>query len=80
MPNKVAKWGHSLAVRLPLQIVRQTGLKAGDTVTISAGQDGSVIIIPTRPQHDLDDLLGAITPDNLHGEADWGQAQGGEVW
>ena len=29
---RVAKWGNSLAVRLPAELVRELGLKAGDQV------------------------------------------------
>ena len=29
---QVAKWGNSLAVRLPNEYVRQAGLRAGDSV------------------------------------------------
>ena len=27
-----------------------------------------------------EELLAGVTPDNLHGETDWGKAQGKEVW
>lgn len=30
---KVAKWGNSLAIRIPSRIVRELGLKEGDRVT-----------------------------------------------
>ena len=30
---KVSKWGNSLAVRLPAKLVRELGLKEGDTVS-----------------------------------------------
>ena len=33
---QVAKWGNSLAVRLPADLVRELGLKEGDTVLLSA--------------------------------------------
>lgn len=34
----------------------------------------------TRPEYDLDELLPQVTPENLHGEVDWGPAVGKEVW
>ena len=33
---QVAKWGNSLAVRLPKKLVERLGLRAGDEVTIVA--------------------------------------------
>ena len=32
MPMKVSKWGNSLAVRLPVDLVRRLNLKEGDYV------------------------------------------------
>lgn len=37
---QVAKWGNSLAVRLPAELVRKLGLKEGDTVDIHADDAG----------------------------------------
>ena len=37
---QIAKWGNSLAVRLPAELVRELGLKEGDQVDLVPGQDG----------------------------------------
>lgn len=37
---RVAKWGNSLAVRLPAELVAELGLKDGDEVQITANADG----------------------------------------
>ncbi len=29
---------------------------------------------------DLSELLERITPENLHGEVDWGKQEGNEIW
>lgn len=36
---QVAKWGNSLAVRLPKALVEKMGLKLGDEVSISSSND-----------------------------------------
>jgi len=41
--QSVAKWGNSLAVRIPADLVRQLGLKAGDKVELKTGGNDSVI-------------------------------------
>lgn len=33
---QIAKWGNSLAVRLPARMVKELGLKAGDEIEITA--------------------------------------------
>ncbi|WP_300043002.1 AbrB/MazE/SpoVT family DNA-binding domain-containing protein [uncultured Paracoccus sp.] len=37
---QVAKWGNSLAVRLPARMVQELGLKAGDEIEITAADAG----------------------------------------
>jgi antitoxin MazE len=40
----IAKWGNSLAVRIPVEYIRRTGLKDGDTVKASLMADGTLTI------------------------------------
>lgn len=40
MKAKVARWGNSLALRLPAQVVRELGLKEGQLVEISPRKPG----------------------------------------
>jgi antitoxin MazE len=44
----IAKWGNSLAVRLPAEYIRRTGLKEGDTVQAKLTADGTMTI---RAEH-----------------------------
>ncbi|RJL02857.1 AbrB/MazE/SpoVT family DNA-binding domain-containing protein [Paracoccus siganidrum] len=52
----VAKWGNSLAVRVPADLVRELGLKAGDEIELKRADDG--LAIRRRPSADdvLEDL------------------------
>lgn len=45
---QVAKWGNSLAVRLPVKLVRELGLKAGDRIDLVA--DESVLKVRRAPR------------------------------
>src|SRR3989338_11097848 len=40
----IAKWGNSLAVRIPMEYIRRTGLKEGDTAQASLTADGAMMI------------------------------------
>lgn len=40
----IAKWGNSLAVRIPAEYARCIGLKEGDTVQASLTPDGALTI------------------------------------
>lgn len=41
---QVAKWGNSLAVRLPKKLVEALDLKAGDEVEIVAAETGDLVL------------------------------------
>ncbi|MCR5858934.1 AbrB/MazE/SpoVT family DNA-binding domain-containing protein [Mesorhizobium sp. J428] len=76
----VAKWGNSLAVRIPAAFARETAIGDGVSVDISV-VDGMIVMRPVNDPHayDLNDLLAGITDDNRHGEVATGQAVGNEV-
>lgn len=44
----IAKWGNSLAVRIPAEYVRQVGLKEGDNVEANLTTDGGISIRPAK--------------------------------
>jgi antitoxin MazE len=76
----VAKWGNSLAIRIPLPIAREAGLAEGDKVSLGLTQEGHLLLRSVRPKYSLDELVSQIKPSNRHAEADWGKPQGNEVW
>jgi antitoxin MazE len=43
---RIAKWGNSLAMRLPVEVVRRFGLREGDTVQAQLTADGALTIRP----------------------------------
>ena len=74
----VRKWGNSAAVRIPAAVLDAAGLKADDAVEVHE-EDGRVVIEKARPQPiTLEWLLAGITPENLHGEVDFGPPVGRE--
>ena len=53
---QVAKWGNSLAVRLPAELVRELGLREGDEVVLRAEAGGFALRRAARPEEVLADL------------------------
>ena len=45
---KVAKWGNSLAIRLPAAVVEALGLKEGDEIDVRVSKD-SALELASRP-------------------------------
>lgn len=48
MNLQIAKWGNSLAMRLPADLVRRFGLREGDRVQAQWTADGALTIRPAR--------------------------------
>ena len=46
MDLQIARWGNSLALRIPSAVVRQLGLRDGDTVRAQLMADGALAIRP----------------------------------
>lgn len=44
----IARWGNSLAVRIPADVVRELGLREGDEVELCALDNGAVAVISER--------------------------------
>lgn len=48
MKVRLAKWGNSLAVRLPVECTRAAGLREGDAVEAQVGSGGAITLTPAR--------------------------------
>ncbi|WP_445249540.1 AbrB/MazE/SpoVT family DNA-binding domain-containing protein [Microcoleus sp. OTE_8_concoct_300] len=80
MVGTIAKWGNSLAVRIPQHLAKKINLAQGSQVQL-VSRDGRLTLEPiTRRRYSLEELVEAITPENLHTEIDSGVAVGNEVW
>lgn len=53
---QVAKWGNSLAVRLPAALVRELGLREGDQIDLYPDKQGVSVARRRRPDEVLADL------------------------
>ena len=75
--SHIAKWGTSLAVRIPKPIAEQWGVQEGSSIEMISQGDQ---VVMRKKTYDLDDMLDQVTEGNLHPEADTGPAQGNEAW
>lgn len=78
----IQKWGNSYAVRIPKKAMDKLNLRAGNMVTIhESAHTRTLSIVPVKLHtHTLAEMLSRITNENRHGEVDWGDAVGNEVW
>ena len=69
MQTHIARWGNSLALRIPKSVAHRLRLVAGGTVELSV-EDDRLVIRPRRRPVRLEALLAGITPDNLAASVD----------
>lgn len=64
METHVARWGNSLAPRIPKMVAERLGFDEGRAVelTVEAGQ---LVVRPRKVEPTLDELLAGITLENL---------------
>ena len=67
----VKKWGNSAAIRIPAAVMETVGLHLDDAVDVRE-DGGRIIIEPLCQQFDLDEMLSAITAENVHTAVDFG--------
>lgn len=85
MKVKVAKWGNSLAVRLPKGYVDDLGLKPGSVVDLK--RQGSRLTVETAgaadiPYYRLEDLVAEMKrlgPEAEPETVEWGPDRGSEI-
>ncbi len=79
MLQKVKRWGHSLAIRIPASLARELHIEPDCEVDLRV-EDGKLLIVPISKRKCLQELVDAINENNLHKEVEWGEVEGNEIW
>ena len=77
MEIQFAKWGNSVALRIPSKVAEALGISPGSVADLDLKRD-KLIITPRQHAYSLDDLVSGITADNLHHEIQTGRTVGAE--
>jgi len=67
MTVKLNKWGNSIALRLPINVVKSLNLEPGSKVDIKVEND-TIIIVPSKDEMTLEWLCEDMTKENRHEE------------
>ena len=78
MDATVGKWGNSLGLRISKKVAKKLNLAEG--VKIEMKLEKNKLIIRRRRKNSLKSLVEQITPENLHGEINFGSPEGRETW
>ncbi len=87
MKAKISRWGNSLAVRLPAEVVRDFGLREGQSVELTPNKPTIEIGTGRRyvngiPVYTLEELVAEarrLGPENEPEMVDWGPDRGSEI-
>jgi antitoxin MazE len=82
MPAVVARWGNSLAVRIPTVMAEKANFYEGVKVDVSVSRSGRVVLESIPYKIDFGKLYDQITPENRYEEVNMGAEVGNEtvVW
>lgn len=75
----IAKWGNSLAIRLPKHLTDHLAVASGAEFDLDI-HEGALVATPVKKRPRLAQLVKQITPQNRHDATDWGKPVGNEVW
>ena len=77
---KLQKWGNSLGIRIPSNILKSLNLKTNDTIDIKE-EDGKIIITKIEKKNfSLEQRIKEYEGKNLSKEFEWDEPQGREIW
>ena len=76
-----ARWGNSVALRVPATVLREIGATQGAAAELTV-DGGKLVVTPIAdtPSYTFDELLAGITEDNIHEDYFGEQAAGSEAW
>lgn len=75
--SHVARWGSSLAIRIPKPVAEQWGVREGSRIEIVPQGDRLVM---SKRAYNLAEMVARMVPETLHAEMETGPARGREVW
>ncbi len=68
MTTIVSKWGNSLAIRIPSDIIQKSNLCIGDKLDMTVSQHGKIILAAQPKDINFWELYEQITPQNRYNE------------
>ena len=79
MEAKIQKWGNSLGMRIPNNIIKELQLKTNDLVEIKYNKN-QIIITKISPKISLEERIKAYHGENLSKNFSWDDKVGKELW
>ena len=79
MEARLQKWGNSIGVRIPMNMLKTLNLKSNDSVEL-INQDNKIVIIKKEKKISLKDKIANYKGENLAKDFVWDDNRGNEIW
>ena len=76
---KLQKWGNSLGIRIPSNILKSLNLNINDIVNIKEEEE-KIIITKVEKKISLEEKIKAYEGENISKEFEWDEPRGREIW
>lgn len=80
MEARIQKWGNSLGIRIPSNILKSLNIKANDILNIEEKEEKIIISVSKRKKISLEETFKNYHGDNLAKEFTWDENLGKEIW
>lgn len=80
MEARLQKWGNSMGIRIPSNILKSLNIKANDILNIEQEENRIIISIPKRKKISLAERFKKYPGKNLAKEFSWDENVGREIW
>ena len=79
MEARLQKWGNSIGVRIPMNMLKTLNLKSNDSVEL-INKDNKINIIKKEKKISLKDKIANYKGENLAKDFVWDDNRGNEIW
>ena len=80
MEARLQKWGNSVGVRIPHNLLKELNIKVNDLINLELLENKIVITKQVNPKISLAERFKEYHGDNLAKEFTWDEARGKEIW
>ena len=79
MEARLQKWGNSIGIRIPMNMLKTLNLKSNDSVEL-INEDNKIVIIKKEKKISLKDKIANYKGENLAKDFAWDDNKGNEIW
>ena len=80
MEAKLQKWGNSLGIRIPSNILKSLNIKTNDILNIELDDNKIVISVPKKKKISLEERFKEYNGENMAKNFSWDESVGKEIW